>query len=280
MAAEIRLVEENREYKQCERIQRVVWGCQAVSAEVMAVTQKFGGAVVGAFVNGRLVGFLYAFLARRKGQIVHWSHMMALTSKFRGQGLGLRLKLAHRDLALQQGIKSICWTYDPLQSPNASLNLAKLGARVEEYIVDCYGRFPSIIERGLPSDRFVVNWRIGTQDVERRLAGEKISGTGLLPPRINTTRINARGFLENRRIDLDRREPHLLVEIPASAELMRRNAIALAKRWRMETRRIFLRYLAEGYRVDDFIGTTEAGRQQYYYVLSRHASRRSKHPGA
>ena len=34
-------------------------------------------------------------------------------------GLGFRMKLAHRKLALAAGISSICWTYDPLQSRNA-----------------------------------------------------------------------------------------------------------------------------------------------------------------
>jgi len=272
-AAEIRLLKEYREFKQCERLQRAVWGSPGVSPEVMAVTQKFGGAVLGAFVEGRLAGFLYAFLARRKGQIVHWSHMMAVASRFRGQGLGLRLKLAHRELALQQGIRSICWTYDPLQSANARLNLAKLGARVEEYIVDCYGRFPSIIERGLPSDRFVVNWKIRTQDVERRLAGKKAGCIATLLPRINATGINAQGFLENRKIDLNRREPRLLVEIPPDAGRMRRNSLPLARRWRLETRKIFSLYLAEGYRVDDFITVAQDQDPRYFYILRRHVGR-------
>lgn len=268
-AAEVRLLKEHKEFKQCEHLQRAVWGSLAVSPEIMAVTQKHGGAVLGALVEGRVVGFLYAFLARRKGRIVHWSHMMAVTSKFRGQGLGLRLKLAHRELALQQGIRSICWTYDPLQSPNARLNLAKLGARVEEYVVDCYGRFPSIIESGLPSDRFVVNWRIGAQDVERRLAGKNAGSFATSLPRINATTINAHGFLANRKIDLNRREPRLLVEIPPDAGRMRRNFLPLARRWRLDTRKIFLRYLAEGYRVDDFLTMSQARGQQYFYLLRR-----------
>jgi len=273
LTPKVRLLKENRDFKQCERIERAVWGSQSVSAEVMAVTQKYGGAVLGAFVKGRLVGFIYAFLARRKGKIIHWSHLMALAPKFRDQGLGLRLKLAHRNFALQQGVNSICWTYDPLQSRNASLNLAKLGARVEEYIVDCYGRFPSIIEGGLPSDRFVMNWRIRTQHVERRLAGKKAGSIETSLPRINVTRINAQGFVENVKIRLDCCEPRLLVEIPSNAGLMRRRALALAKRWRLETRKIFLRYLAEGYRVDDFVTASEDGDKRYYYVLRSRGNR-------
>ena len=34
------------------------------------------------------------------------------------------------------------------------------------------GAFPSLLEKGLPSDRWVVNWRIATARVEKRLRGE------------------------------------------------------------------------------------------------------------
>lgn len=268
--AEIRLLKGYREFKQCERIQRAVWGNPGVSAEIMAATQKFGGVVLGALVEGKVVGFLYAFLARRNGEIIHWSHMMAVTSRFRGQGLGLRLKLAHRETALQQGIHSICWTYDPLQAPNARLNLAKLGARVEEYVVNCYGRFPSIIECGLPSDRFVVNWQIRTRAVEHRLTGEGARGGETAFPRINSVAVNAQGLLENRQFHLQLRDPRLLVEIPPDAGRMRKKSLPLARRWRLDTRKIFLRFFAEGYRVDEFLACTEGKTQHCFYVLRRH----------
>lgn len=269
---EIRLLKEQEEFRKCEHAQHSIWGTLSVSAEVMMVTQKFGGAVLGAFVGNRLVGFIYALLARRNGQIIHWSHMMGMLPSFRGQGLGLRLKLAHRDLALSQGIKSICWTYDPLQSPNASLNLVKLGARVEEYIVDCYGRFPSIIERGLPSDRFVVNWRIASRSVERSLASRKPKGRIPDVPRVNLTGGNSHGFLVNRKIDLSHRESRLMVEIPANTDLMRAESPALAKRWRLQTREVFLFFLSKSYRVESFFtGNLDSTGPRCFYLLRRNA---------
>lgn len=272
MPVEIRLLNGYREFQQCEGIQRAVWGSPGVSAEVLAVTQKFGGAVLGAFVGGKIAGFLYAFLARRNGQIVHWSHMMAVLDQYRRQGLGWQLKLAHRKIALQHGIKSVCWTYDPLQSANARLNLLKLGARVEEYIVDCYGPFPSVLERGLPSDRFVVNWRIGTREVARRLASRQAPELRTLPPQINVTRTNAQGFLENRKIALDRQEPHLRFEIPSHTGRMRQEALPLARRWRLEARKVFLHYFAEGYRVDGFFAPEQGGSHCFYVLRKRGAS--------
>jgi predicted GNAT superfamily acetyltransferase len=261
------LLEKREEFRQCERIQKAVWGNVGVGSEVLTVTRKYGGVVLGASVNGEMAGCLYAFLARRRGRLIHWSHIMAVRRAYRNLGLGFRMKLAHRRLALAQGMKSICWTFDPLQSRNAALNLARLGARVEEYIPDCYGKFPSAIEKGLPSDRVVVNWPIASRLVERRLR--------LGPPpsdlpayrRVNETRINARGLLENRRIHLSLRERRLLVEIPSNTDQMRARDLALARRWRLEMRRVFLRYLAAGYAVRDFLRPVEATAGRCFYLL-------------
>ena len=63
----VRLLETHDEFGQCERIQRSVWGLLNVSREVLYITQKYGGVVLGAFVGPRLAGFLYAFLAQSNG---------------------------------------------------------------------------------------------------------------------------------------------------------------------------------------------------------------------
>ncbi len=209
--AQIRLLQSHEEFRECERIQKAVWGTLGASSEVMIVAQKYGGVVLGAFVRRKCVGFLYAFLARRHKRLIHWSHMMAVQPEFRDRGLGFRMKLAHRQHALDRGLSSICWTYDPLQSRNAALNISRLGGCVEDYLPDCYGHFPSVIERGLASDRFLVNWRIASSAVERRLReGVTLTEGGSLP-RANETRLKGKRFLENHKIFLDLRGSRLLV---------------------------------------------------------------------
>ncbi len=258
-----------KDFRECERIQMDVWGNAGVGSEVLAVTQKYGGVVLGAAVNGKLAGCLYAFLARRGGRLIHWSHIMAVRPAYRNLGLGFRMKLAHRRLALARGLKSICWTFDPLQSRNAALNLERLGARVEKYVPDCYGKFPSTIEKGLPSDRFVVNWPIASRAVERRL-GARLPVPELPScPRVNDTRMNKQGFLENRRIHLRLRDRRLLVEIPANTDAIRAQNLPLARRWRRATREIFLHYLAAGYAVQSFLRPTEATEGRCFYVFGR-----------
>ena len=267
---EIRSLIKHEELKECENAQKAIWGGLSVASEVMLVTQKSGGAVLGAFINGKLAGFIYALLARRNGHLSHWSHMMGILPAYRSQGLGLQLKLAHRDLALSQGIKSIRWTYDPLQTRNATLNLSKLGARVEEYVVNYYDQFHSTIEQGLPSDRFVVNWPIASRLIGRLLAEGRKAAAIPGVPKINLTAANQSGFLVNRKVDLNLREHRLLVEIPVDTDLMRAKALAIAKRWRIEAREIFTSYLSKGYAVRDFLTDGQnAARPRCFYLLVR-----------
>jgi predicted GNAT superfamily acetyltransferase len=253
-----------------------VWGNVGVGSEVLSVTQKYGGVVLGALAKGKLVGFLYAFLGRYHGRVVHWSHMMAVEKRHRDKGLGFRMKLAHRKLALQEGIKSICWTYDPLQSRNAALNITRLGVRVEEYLPDCYGRFPSVIERGLPSDRLVVNWQLSSARVARRLQGPLSRPINLNLDRINETRRNEEGFIVNWGFNFSFAAPRLLLEIPTNTDEMRVRALKLARQWRLETRRMFQRAFECGCRVLDFATTGAGGDRRAFYVLSRARAGRSK----
>jgi predicted GNAT superfamily acetyltransferase len=269
----IRLLKSYEDFLACERIQKAVWGTLAASTELLSVTQKYGGVVLGAVVEGKIVGFLYAFLARRRGRLAHWSHMMAVEVPYRDLGLGFRMKLRHRRLALAQGLRCVSWTYDPLQSRNAFLNVGRLGGRVSEYVPDCYGHFQSRIEKGLPSDRFVVDWRISSAAVERRLREGVRHPANLTAPRINTTCFDARGFLGNRSIALGLDHPQLLVEIPPNTDAMRAKALEVAQRWRTETRRIFEHYFAAGYQVEDFMPPGRATEGHCYYVLRRHKDR-------
>jgi predicted GNAT superfamily acetyltransferase len=270
----IRPLKDHAEFRQCERLQKEVWGTVAASGEVLFVTQKNGGMVLGALAEKRVVGFIYAFLGRRKGRLIHWSHMMGVGTSYRDRHLGYRMKLVHREHALRQGIHSIAWTYDPLQSRNAVLNLARLGAEVDEYVPDCYGHFPSAIEKGLPSDRLVANWRISSGRVERRLSGEEQASNRTDLPRVNETVSDSRGLLTNRRLRLDLTDSRLLLEIPTNTDEMRALNMKLALRWRLEAGRLFQRYFSLGYHVQDFVAPMTNGDHGAFYLLARAKAKR------
>jgi predicted GNAT superfamily acetyltransferase len=267
---EVRLLKNLEECRQCERIQTLTWGAPGVTCEAMTAAAKYGGVLIGTLIDAEVVGFIFAFLAQYHGHLAHWSHMMAVEAKYRDQGFGYKMKMVHRQVALERGIKSICWTFDPLQSRNAKLNIARLGATAEEYVPDCYGRFPSLLEKGLPSDRWVVNWRVSTARVENRLRGKTPTFDPALP-RVNDVRLNAQEFPRNRMIRLDLADRQLLVEIPTQTDAMRAEAMPLARRWRLDARRIFQHYLSKGYRVEDFFPSQTATEGRCFYLLQRPA---------
>ena len=83
------------------------------------------------------------------------------------------------------------WTYDPLESGNAVLNIGKLGAVCRCYLRDLYGTMPDVLNAGLPSDRFEVAWWIESDRVRDRIQ------KGWLRPSLAALR--ARGILSSMR---------------------------------------------------------------------------------
>jgi chorismate synthase len=169
----------------CEDLQRQVWGfpdIEVVPAAQMRAALHAGALVAGAFVGRELVGFLYGFPAfpheeglRPSG--LH-SHMMAVVPEARGLGVGRRLKWFQRRWCLERGIDWVTWTFDPLQSGNARLNVEHLGVVVHEYHVDFYGVLGGPLSGESPTDRFVALWRLASARVAGR-AGDDPSAAGL-----------------------------------------------------------------------------------------------------
>jgi predicted GNAT superfamily acetyltransferase len=71
---------------------------------------------------------------------------------------------------------------------------------------------------------------------------------------------------ETVRLDLDERR--LWVEVPGAFTRMQQEAPDLARQWRMETRAIFQRYFANGYRAVDFEFHREEQRGRYLLARS------------
>lgn len=101
------------------------------------------------------------------------SHMLAVAPRYQNCGLGFALKLAQRNEALSRGITCMRWTFDPLMAKNAFFNLSRLGATAGRYIPNFYGRLGSKLQGGLPTDRLLAEWDLGSARVltaiERRV---------------------------------------------------------------------------------------------------------------
>ncbi len=143
-----------------ERLQQSVWGCSAqeiVPAHLLQAHQHHGACLLEGRLAGELVGLLYAFPGP-PGSDYLYSHLAAIAPEMQGRGYGRQLKLAQADWARSRGYRRIVWTFDPLQASNARLNIGRLGAVCCRYLVDYYGEFDDELNRGMPSDRFEVDW--------------------------------------------------------------------------------------------------------------------------
>ena len=90
-----------------------------------AVTQRPGTQDT----SGPLIGVCLGFCAAPAERSLH-SHVAGLIAGSVGRGAGRALKLDQRAWALENGLTSITWTFDPLVSRNAHFNLQRLGAHL------------------------------------------------------------------------------------------------------------------------------------------------------
>ncbi|WP_417691467.1 GNAT family N-acetyltransferase [Roseibium sp.] len=178
-AVEIREFQSLKEFKQAEDLQRAAWGEGDIpdNADLLLALQSEGGLVAGAFEDERLLAFVFAF-PTRDPQVQH-SHRLAVHPKAQGRGLGAKLKWFQRDWCLEQGITCVRWTYDPIRSVNASLNIARLGAQANIYYDDYYGAMEGI-NAGVPSDRILADWKLDSESVAAKARGEQVDvGAGV-----------------------------------------------------------------------------------------------------
>ena len=189
----LRDIDSPAELAAVEALQRLIWSggdADVVPGHVLLTAAHNGGLVAGAFVEGRLAGFVWGFLGMDTGadrpRLKHCSHQLGVHPDYRNTGLGFALKCFQRERVLSQGLDRITWTYDPLLARNARLNIGKLGATCSTYLRDLYGEMHDALNAGLPSDRFQVDWWIRSEPVAARLGGK----TG---PRPSLTALLARG---------------------------------------------------------------------------------------
>ncbi|MEN3357024.1 MAG: hypothetical protein V7637_1006 [Mycobacteriales bacterium] len=267
--ATVRRVRTTDEYRQIERLQDRVWGAGDVAGVPMLdllTAQENGGMVLGAFdAGGGLVGFVFSFLGiSQERRLKHCSVILGVDPEHRGHGIGLRLKLAQREEALAQGIDLITWTFDPLLAVNANLNVRRLGAIAREYRINHYDTVYGL-NGGLDTDRLIVEWWL-----RRRQPGQT-AAAALVPQAVHTGRITpdqVTGLPTLTDVDQDVDAPILLLPIPADLNELKRHDLAGARRWRLQTRALFLAYLERGYTVIDF-HPGDSSDPRAGYLLSR-----------
>jgi predicted GNAT superfamily acetyltransferase len=240
---QIRLVRTHDEFAACEAMSRDIWGAaerNVVPRELLLTMQHNGGLVHGAFLpKGRLVGFCFAFLGMRDGQLRLCSHQLGVLPEFRGSGIGIALKQAQRYDAVRRGYELVTWTFDPLEARNAYINLHRLGCIARVYDRDHYGPMEDNLNRGLPSDRFEAEWWLS-----------RAKPASPPDPQV-MLRVGTNGEPVRVHLDLGPRTT-ALIEVPPDFQEVKRTSFELGLRWRMESRAAFEAALAAGLIAIDF----------------------------
>lgn len=163
---------------------------------------------------------------------------------------------------------------DPLRGAQAHFALNKLGAIATSYERNALGELPDPANRGLATDRLVVEWWIASfrvlQVVEQKRLPyhyhlgfermEVVTRTGL-------TDSGARRLL---RAETNPRGDVLLFEIPVDLDPLLAHELDLARDWRIKTRDAFEALFANGYILSGFVH--EAGRSFHLFEREEKAA--------
>jgi predicted GNAT superfamily acetyltransferase len=272
----IHVLETPEEMTAVEDLQRLVWpgpDVDVVPKDLLLAVVHNGGLAIGAFVGKDLVGVSFGFpgfyTTPDGPRLKHHSHFLAVHPEWRSNGIGFAIKRAQWQMVRKQGLDRITWTYDPLLSRNAHLNIARLGAVCNSYLHSEYGEMRDSLNAGLPSDRFQVDWWLNTERVERRLS--RRSRPTLTPDHYLAAEVTLLEACPDR--EPVARPPEevpslagtlLLVEIPSDILALKAFDLSLARDWRFYTREVFENAFAAGYLVTDFVHDD----RRSFYVLT------------
>ena len=256
----VRRIGSIEECRELEAVMATIWGPEGVVPYHMTFKlARYGGVVLGAYAGQQMVGFVLSFPMFQNGRTGLYLHLLGVLAKWRSSRAGLQLMLELGKEALTAGYPLVGWTYDPLEAPLASLYLGRLGAICNAYQSNYYGTTGERSSRGLSSDRFLVEWWLRSPSIAALLAQplsdaapDAPAAAGQEPHSAHIPCINSieawSGPLPvgaEPRLDLD--APELLLFVPGDFPSLKRADLALACRWREQTRTALTHYFAQGY---------------------------------
>lgn len=258
----IRPIHDPAELRACQDVQRRTWGITEdgyiVPVATLAAASAYGGLVLGAFADDRLVGFSFAFRGVLDGTPILYSQLTGVLPEAQGGGTGRRIKQWQRTWAREQGLPLVAWAFDPLQAMNAHYNLVTLGAVAAHYHPDFYGPREDALNPGLPTDRLLCVWP--TADP---LPAKPTVSDGDLFTIVRTQQ------LSDGLVAPDPRKPEwtpfVAIDIPPDLRSLRAQEPSLINRWQQAIRPAFAEAFAKGYRAVTFY----RGDERAYYILTK-----------
>ena len=267
---QIRDLESYTQMLTVRELQQQIWGFDDSSLglypPVLKTAATNGGVVLGAFdeQSGQMIGFLFSFIGREKsGLFKLCSQNMGVLPEWRRYGVAEALKQEQRRRTIAQNLPLITWTYDPLEGPNANLNLHKLRAISRTYIEDYYGSDFGALNAGLPSDRLLVEWWVSGPRQER----EKAPDYQAVSPIFTVTGQGVEKEIGHADFDLTAD----IIELESVPDIhpIKSANMELALDWRLKIRQAFATYFAKGHIAVDFISTVTNGERRNCYILQK-----------
>lgn len=239
---EVKELKTLNDLKELGEIENRVWGMPALPTHQTLTAIKNGGIIIGAYDNEKLIGFSYGFAGFNSGNSYLCSHMLGIDEAYRSRKIGEQLKQKQRTVAIDKGYTTIHWTFDPLETRNAYLNLSKLKGICDTYIENAYGDMKDGINKGIPSDRFEVHWYLTSPHV--------VNNTEIIadnPTQINSITIENGLPQFSTSIDRPYTDEFYALDVPKNFQGLKKNNHDIALNWRYKTRIIFQDLFAAGY---------------------------------
>jgi predicted GNAT superfamily acetyltransferase len=225
----IKQIQETNEFHLARNLFDQIWALNfgtEITPNLLQAMVHSGSYLAGAFIDNKIIGAAFAFPATNGGLHLH-SHMTAVLDEYRDQGVGYALKIDQWHWAKKNHYPEISWTFDPLVSRNAKLNLIKLGVDISAYHPNFYGDMSDALNAGDESDRLMVSWKvIGENPVKRELISAP-------------------------------KPTDILIQIPADIVAIRSRDKEENLRWRRKVREQFLRAFEKGGQVVGFSAHSE-----------------------
>jgi predicted GNAT superfamily acetyltransferase len=229
-------IEELADINEVVSLQSDIWSQDSVTPLPQLVASiHHGGILIGAFYENRLIGFCYGFAGFKNQEVYLISHMAAVRPEYQNLGVGYELKIKQREWAVAYGYQKIVWTFDPLEVRNGYFNLCKLGAYSKTYIPSYYGEMQDKLNKGLPSDRLVIEWDICSDRVEKAISGELPFKTEQVYEILLQADHNTKyPLLVEKKSDSPKNG--YLVAVPTNIQILKQTNLEVASAWRFAIR--------------------------------------------
>ena len=249
------------EFAAAAQLFAAIWGKRydlgpPINADLLRALSHAGNYVSGAFDGRGLQGVLVGFLGPGSGELHLHSHILGVVPGQQARGIGFALKLHQRSWAIDHGLATIEWTFDPLVRRNGYFNLTKLGGSLADYLVNFYGLMDDQQNHQDDSDRVLLRWDLGSRLATAAAAGNAPDPLGATGHTVPFRGLQAGADGAPVVTPPDPLHRLLLMWVPADIVKMRADSPAIARQWRMALRQSMLTALEAGYRCE---GMSKAG---------------------